>query len=65
MNSDNFKEFLLKVFLSAKENLKLGAVFYIWFADSEVVNFVSAANESGLSVREHLVWEKNHFVLGR
>ena len=65
MSSDDFKEFLIKVFSSSKENLKLGAAFYIWFADSEVVNFVSAANESGLSVREHLVWEKNHFVLGR
>jgi site-specific DNA-methyltransferase (adenine-specific) len=63
--SDEFYEFLFKAFTAAADNLKAGAAFYIWYASAEVVNFVSAAEAAGLSVREELVWRKNSMVLGR
>lgn len=63
--SDEFYGFLLKVFTAAADNLKAGAAFYVWYASSEVVNFVSAAEAAGLSVREELIWKKNSMVLGR
>lgn len=62
---DKFYKFLFNAFSAAKDNLKQGASFYIWYASSEVVNFTNAANNSGLSVRENLIWEKNNIVLGR
>lgn len=62
---DKFYKFLFDAFSVAKDNLKQGASFYIWYSSSEVVNFTNAANNSGLSVRENLIWEKNNIVLGR
>lgn len=62
---DKFYKFLFDAFSVAKDNLKRGASFYIWYSSSEVVNFTNAASNSGLSVRENLIWEKNNIVLGR
>lgn len=62
---DKFYKFLFNAFSAAKDNLKQGASFYIWYSSSEMVNFTNAANNSGLSVRENLIWEKNNIVLGR
>lgn len=62
---DKFYKFLFDAFSVAKDNLKQGASFYIWYSSSEVVNFTNAANNSGLSIRENLIWEKNNIVLGR
>lgn len=64
-SEDSFYEFLLSAFTAAKENMKSGAAFYIWYASAEAANFNNAANNAGLSVREELVWEKNSLVLGR
>lgn len=65
MSNDNFRQFLQDAFLTAKENLKPGAAFYIWHADSEGYNFRGACHDVGLTVRECLVWVKNSLVLGR
>lgn len=65
MNKDDFYAFLLSAFNNAKENLKSGASFYVWYASAEAANFNNAANESGLSVRQELIWEKNSMVVGR
>lgn len=65
MTPDEFYEFLLSVFKNAKDNLKTGASFYIWFSDLATVEFNNAANEAGLLVKETLIWEKNNIVLGR
>ena len=59
-----FREFLRAANTAAAANMKPGAAFYIWHADSEGLNFRAAANESGLKVRECLIWVKNSFVLG-
>ena len=65
MTPDEFFKFLLSAFTNAKDNLKGGASFYIWFSDLATVEFNNAANEAGLLVKETLIWEKNNFVLGR
>lgn len=65
MKSDDFYKFLASAFTNAKNNMKSGASFYIWYASAEAANFNNAANASGLSVRQELIWEKGSMVVGR
>lgn len=65
MGNDDFRQFLQDAFLVARNNMKAGAAFYIWHADSEGYNFRGACFDVGLTVRECLVWVKNSLVLGR
>ena len=60
-----FLDFLTKAFVNIDEQLRPGASFYIWHADSEGFNFRSAAKNAGWQVRQVLVWNKNSFVMGR
>lgn len=62
---EEFYKFLFNAFNAAKDSLKQGASFYIWYASHEAANFNNAANNAGLSVREELIWEKNSLVMGR
>lgn len=63
--SSEFYEFLKSAFDSVADYLKEGASFYVWYASSEVVNFVTALVDSGFLVKQELIWCKNTFVLGR
>lgn len=65
MSEDKFFEFLLNCFKAAKDALKEGGAFYIWHADNEGLNFRSALKESGLTLRQVLIWNKNCITLGR
>lgn len=65
MSSEAFRLFLRDAFTTAHTVMKPGAAFYIWHAASETANFVGAATESALRVRQTLVWVKNAMVLGR
>ena len=65
MNDDNFRSFLRDSFTNADLNMKNGAVFYIWHADSEGYNFRGACKDIGWKIRECLIWCKNTLVLGR
>lgn len=65
MEDAKFKVFLLDAFKCANEVMKPGAVFYIWHADSEGLNFRKACNEADLEVKQCLIWKKSSFVLGR
>ena len=65
MQDDNFREFLQSAFYVADHVMKPGAVFYIWHADSEGYNFREACKETGWTVRQCLVWNKNSMVIGR
>lgn len=60
-----FYEFLKSAFDAVASNLSKGASFYVWYASSEVVNFVTALVDSGFLVKQELIWCKNTFVLGR
>ena len=60
-----FRDFLIACYAAANANMKGGAAFYIWHADSEGYNFRSACHEVGWKVRECLIWQKNTMVMGR
>lgn len=60
-----FRDFLVQAFTAAAAALKSGAAFYIWHADSEGLNFRSACKDTGLEVKQCLVWNKNSLVMGR
>lgn len=65
MEDLEFRHFLVDAFKSANEVMKLGAVFYIWHADSEGYNFRGACHDINWNVRQCLIWNKNSLVLGR
>lgn len=65
MKNDEFHQFLYDVFTNAYMVLKDGGCFYVWYASREVVNFQSAIEEAGLTVKQELIWNKNSLVIGR
>lgn len=65
MSNDEFSEFLHKVFTVASSGMKEGACFYVWYASREVINFQSSLNDSGLEVKQELIWNKSSLVMGR
>lgn len=64
-NDREFINFLHKAFDAAMTAVKPGGVFYIWYADTQALNFRLAAQEAGLEVRQNLIWVKSIFALGR
>ena len=65
MSETAFGEFLKAAFSSANSVMKEGAVFYIWHADSEGLNFRFACQLTGWKIRQCLIWVKNALVIGR
>ena len=65
MEDTAFYSFLLLAFHRVAESLKEGGAFYIWHSDIEGLNFRRAIKESGLTLKQTLIWNKNNFVLGR
>ena len=65
MADGDFRQFLIDSFAAADGNMKPGAAFYIWHADSEGYNFRGSCKDVGWDVRECLIWNKNTMVLGR
>lgn len=64
MSVDAFYDFLYMAFSNAAALMKSGAAFYIWYADSNGLTFRKACEDSGLPIRQNLIWVKNHFHLG-
>lgn len=60
-----FKEFLKDAFTNMLNHMKKGAAFYVWHADSSGDIFRNACTDTGLQVRQCLIWKKNCMVLGR
>lgn len=65
MSEAEFADFLSGAFGNMSGVLKEGGAFYVWHSPAEVVAFKTTLEESGLPVRQELVWNKNHFVMGR
>lgn len=65
MPSEDFKPFIDSAIKNASRVMKKGAPFYIWYGDSEAVNFRNACVDNGLSLRQTLIWVKNGPTLGR
>lgn len=64
-DDEDFIEFLVKAFQAAESTMKPGAAFYIWYASNQSLNFLIAAQRTGLQVRQHLIWVKSIFTFGR
>jgi site-specific DNA-methyltransferase (adenine-specific) len=65
MSNDDFYKFLYDFFTSIGSYSKKGASIYVWYASSEVVNFVSALVASGWFYKQELIWNKNAMIMGR
>jgi site-specific DNA-methyltransferase (adenine-specific) len=65
MSDADFRQFLRDCYATADAFMRPGAVFYIWHADLEGLNFRAAAQEVNWKVRQCLIWNKNSLVLGR
>lgn len=65
MPEPEFRIFLEKAFRNADRVMQPGAVFYIWHSDNHGLSFRLAAERVGWLVRQCLIWNKNHFVMGR
>lgn len=65
MDNDSFLLFLTQAFENAEASLKEGGAFYIWYASRVHMQFETALNNAGMSVREQIIWVKNSFTFGR
>lgn len=64
-NAAEFYQFLLDSYISMASVMKSGATIYVCHADSERVNFTSAFQSAGFKLAQVIIWEKQHFVMGR
>lgn len=65
MSSDDFLDFLVKVFKNMGNVLKEGGVYYVCHGSSTLVEFDKALQMNSLKPRQQLIWNKNTLVLGR
>ena len=61
----DFFRLLVNAFSNAKKHMIPGAAFYVWYSDSENLNFRNACVDVGWQIRQTLIWNKNSLVLGR
>lgn len=64
-DDDAFVAFLEKTYNSALPAIKDGGAFYIWHASNQAQNFIRACEETGMQIRQTLIWVKSNFALGR
>ena len=64
-NEEEFINFLTSAFNVALSVMRAGACFYIWYADTQSLNFRLACKNAGMQIRENLIWNKSTFALGR
>ena len=65
MGEAEFVEFLRKAMANAKDALREGGAFYVWYATRTTEQFLQGMRQAGLEVRQILIWVKSHFTLGR
>ncbi len=65
MGDSAFYQFLLDFYTAASTVTMPGGGWYVWHADSEGANFRRAMNDSGLMVKQCIIWVKNALVMGR
>ena len=56
---------LLLAFRNISDALRPGAAVYVFHADTNGLPFRQAYTDAGLKLAQVLIWEKQHFVLGR
>ena len=65
MTNDSFYQFLNDFYTALGSYTKPGGAWYVWHADSEGANFRQAFKDSGLLLKQCLIWVKNALVMGR
>lgn len=65
MKASEFLSFIKKAMQAMSLFLKPGGAFYVWYAHSSEMEFRQALIDAGLMVKQTLIWNKNHFTLGR
>lgn len=65
MTNDSFYQFLYDFYTALGTYTKPGGAWYVWHADSEGANFRQAFKDSGLLLKQCLIWVKNALVMGR
>lgn len=65
MKASEFQSFIKKAMQAMSLFLKPGGAFYVWYAHSSEMEFRQALIDAGLMVKQTLIWNKNHFTLGR
>lgn len=60
-----FVKFLLDFYKAFGDITKPGGAWYVWHAEQQSLNFRNAWIESGLLLKQCLIWVKNCFVMGR
>lgn len=65
MSDGDFYQFLYDFYTALGSYTKAGGAWYVWHADSEGANFRKAMTDSGIIVRQCLIWVKNSMVMGR
>lgn len=65
MRDNEFYQFLYDFHVSLGKFTKVGGAWYVWHADSEGANFRNAFKDSGLLLKQCLIWVKNALVMGR
>ena len=65
MGGGDFYQFLYDFYTALGSYTKPGGAWYVWHADAEGANFRKAMADSGIMVRQCLIWVKNSMVMGR
>lgn len=65
MDNSSFYRFLFDFHTAFAGATKPGGAWYVWHADSEGLNFRKAFIDSGLLLKQCLIWVKNAMVMGR
>ena len=65
MKDDEFCTLLRDAISNAWIVMRPGAAFYVWHADSAGLQFREAVRDAKLTLKENIIWVKNHFTLGR
>lgn len=65
MDNSSFYQFLYDFYTALGSYTKKGGAWYVFHADIEGVNFRTAFENSGLLLKQCLVWVKSSLVMGR
>lgn len=65
MDDSTFYQFLFDFYTQTKNIMHNGSPIYVAHADSEGVNFRKALKDSGIELKQCIIWVKNTLVLGR
>ena len=65
MSPEDFKIFLQESFQNMSDFVEKGSGIYVFYADTESINFKSAFEKAGFKHSQTCIWMKNAIVMGR